>query len=401
MTDVWKLYPENLPDFYTLKLFIIPSWYPTELHPESGTFFKERAHMLKECGLNVVVGTHIVHSVKDVFRAPFSSNIQEKIEERIPTYISQSVNIFPKMEKLMFQRYTLNSLKLFQHLIQKEGKPDAVWFQSTLWAGSALGEFLKRHQIPFMVSEHLKEFLNNDFSEFQRELIKSAYTNSSKIIATSNALYNSINKNYPETSSKLTLLPNPVDEDIFTLAPPSDPKVQNILCIAHFREEKRIDVLIRAFHQLINEGHTFTLKLAGKGPLKKQLEKMVHLKGLTDSVKFIGHLPQRELVEELHKTDILVLPSQVETFGMALIEAGACGVPVVATYCGGPKDIVTSETGILVEPESVSALKEGIQKMIQNFHQFDREGVRKSSIKRFGKEQFAHSIKEILQSILR
>ncbi len=400
MTDVWKLYPENLPDFYTLKLFIIPSWYPTELHPESGTFFKERAQMLKECGLNVVVGTHIVHSVKDVFRAPFSSNIQEKIEEGIPTYISQSVNIFPKLEKMAFQRYTLITLKLFQHLIQKEGRPDAVWFQSTLWAGAALGEYLNSQQIPFMVSEHLKEFLNNDFSEIQIGLIKTTYTNASKIIATSNDLYNSLNNNYPEFSSKLALLPNPVDEDIFTLATRSENTPKNILCIAHFREEKRIDILLEAFHQIINEGHSLALYLAGKGPLRKQLEKMVYSKGISKSVKFLGHLPQAELVKELHKADILVLPSQVETFGMALIEAGACGVPVVATDCGGPEDIVTSEVGFLAKPESVSALKEGIQKMIQNYHQFDREEIRNTTIKRFGKGQFAQSIKELLQSIL-
>jgi len=285
-------------------------------------------------------------------------------------------------------------------LIQKEGKPDAVWFQSTLWAGAAIREFLKRQQIPFMVSEHLKEVLNNDFSEFQRELIKSTYTNSSKIIATSNAVYKSINKNYPQSSSKLTMIPNPVDENIFTLAPPSYGKPKNILSIAHFRQEKRIDILIDAFHQLIKEGYFLTLRLAGKGPLRKQLEKMVYSKGISESVIFLGHLPQADLVKELHKTDILVLPSQVETFGMALIEAGACGVPVVVTDCGGPEDIVTSEVGILIEPESVSALKKGIQKMIKKFYKFDRLKIRNSTIRRFGKEQFAHSIKDLLKSIL-
>ncbi len=400
MTDGWKLYQENLPDIYTLKLFIIPSWYPTDLHPESGTFFKERAKMLKEFGVDIVIGTHIVHSAKEIFRYPVKSSIQEVGEEGLPTYISQSLNIFPKMERLALRRYTLNTLKLFQYLIQQKGRPDAVWFQSTIWAAAALGEFLKNNKIPFIVSEHLKEFLNNDFSEFQKELINSTYGNASNIIATSTALFNAINKNYPESSLKLSLLPNPVDEDVFTLAPPINSPPQCILCIAHFRAEKRIDILLEAFHQLVKEGKSLTLLLAGKGPLKNHLLRKINSLKLNDTVKLVGYLPQSELVQELHKSHFLVLPSQTETFGMTLIEAGACGVPVVATKCGGPEDIITSETGILTEAGSVSALKSSLQEMIQNYHKYNRDKIRASTIRRFGKEQFAHSMKQILSSVL-
>lgn len=393
MADCWKLYYENLPDIYTLKLFIIPSWYPTEFQPDSGTFFKDWTQILHENGFEVVVGAHIMYSAKMIFKLPIRKEIQKLMISEFPEYVLETTNIFPKLEKLAFHRYKLNSLKLFHHMIQNEGMPDLVWFQSSIWAGVALSKILYKEKIPFIVSEHLKEFMNNGFSRFQHEMIQFSYSKALTVLASSKTLFYSIQKQY--IHSQIIQLPNPVDEDIFTLSSLKDTHPKHILCIAHFRSEKCINILLDAFHQLSVSGKNMTLRLIGKGPLKKDLETKINSLGLKDTVKMVGHLSQSEVVKELHKSHFLVLPSQIETFGMALIEAGACGVPVVATKCGGPEDIVTSKTGILVEPGSVSALYNGLQDMNKNFHKFDRTEIRQYIVDRFGKERFVSAFKRI------
>ena len=69
---------------------------------------------------------------------------------------------------------------------------------------------------------------------------------------------------------------------------------------------------------------------------------------LSEFIDLKGYLSQHQIVKELHNNDILISASDVETFGVVLIEAQACGLPVIATNCGGPSDIISDETGILV-----------------------------------------------------
>ena len=85
---------------------------------------------------------------------------------------------------------------------------------------------------------------------------------------------------------------------------------------------------------------------------------------------------------------------------MVLIEALACGLPVVATDCCGPKDIITPESGILVKPGSVSELTEGLKKIIKSFDQFDPSGIRSSAIQRFGQQKYVESIRNFTTNLI-
>ena len=51
-----------------MKLLIIRSWYPTDIHPESGTFFKDRAMILQRCGFSITIVTHVLHSTRDILK---------------------------------------------------------------------------------------------------------------------------------------------------------------------------------------------------------------------------------------------------------------------------------------------------------------------------------------------
>ena len=386
-----------------MKLFIIPSWYPTEIHPESGSFFRDRASILQKNGIEIIIGAPVTHSLKDFFRFSHNNTIQVDINGELPTYLLESINIFPKMEKLFFKRYKKFAITIFNKLLETHGLPDLVMIHSSLWAGGALGEILNKNDIPFVLTEHLKEFLiPNGFSTFQKNIIHNTYSMASQILLSSSPLKNAISKNFNTHKSKLNLLPNPVDENLFTLR-----KVPNInpqfiiVCISLFRPEKRIDLVLESFNNLVHSGIKAKLKLIGDGPLKHEIENKIQKLGISDLVELPGYLPQKRIIDELHNSHFLVLPSDIETFGMVLVEAQVCGLPVVATDCGGPKDIVTAESGILVTPGSVSELAGGMQKLIRSFDEFDPSEIRNSVIQKFGQQSYAESIINITANLIK
>ena len=122
---------------------------------------------------------------------------------------------------------------------------------------------------------------------------------------------------------------------------------------------------------------------------------------ISNSVELKGYLSQKRIVEELHKNDFLVLGSKVETFGVVLIEAQACGLPVVATDCGGPSDIISSDTGILVKPGSVNDLTRGMKNIIKKLDQYDLMKIRNRTIKYFGKKTYTEAIKRVVRKIIK
>jgi len=385
-----------------MKLFIIPSWYPTKIHPESGSFFRDMASILQKNGVEIVVGAPITHSLSDFFRFTHNNAIQVDIDEGMPTYILESINIFPKMEKLFFKRYKKSAITIFNKLLEIHGFPDLVMIHSSLWAGGALGKILNKNNIPFVLTEHLKEFLiPNGFSSFQKNIINNTYSMASQILLSSSSLKNTISKNFNTHKSKLILLPNPIDESLFTLR-----KIPNInpqfiiVCISIFRPEKRIDLVLESFNNLVNSGIKAKLKLIGDGPLKHEIENQIQKLGVADLVELPGYLPQKRIIDELHNSHFLVLPSDIETFGMVLVEALACGLPAVATDCGGPKDILTSESGILVKPGSASELTGGMKKLIRSFNKFEPQEIRNSVIRKFGQQSYAESIINLTTNLI-
>ena len=89
--------------------------------------------------------------------------------------------------------------------------------------------------------------------------------------------------------------------------------------------------------------------LFGDGPLRERLQRLVEESGLCDCVTLRGRVPTRELVEQYQKSDVFCLPTLREPGGGAILEAMACGLPVITSDYGGPRYSVTDDCGIRIE----------------------------------------------------
>ena len=87
-------------------------------------------------------------------------------------------------------------------------------------------------------------------------------------------------------------------------------------------------------------------------------------------------------------SDCFVLSSNFETFGVVLIEALACGLPLIATKCGGPEDIVNKQNGILMDVENQLQLEDAMLTMYKNANKYDKQKLRSDAKDRFGEKAF-------------
>ena len=385
-----------------MKLLIIPSWYPTNIHPESGTFFRERALILQRHGFNITIAAHIVHSARDVlkFKPGPNDNMPVSDNEMI-VYKTEALNPYPKLPKQAFKSYKKSISILVQHIIAKQGKPDLVFIHSSLFAGAALAKNLHEQSIPFMVSEHLKEFIIADgWTAFQKACIKDSYNYASRIIVTSAALKNNIQSGFNIIDEKIVLIPNPADVQSFSLRTENIEGPFTFIAIALLRQEKRLDILINAFARLIEKMPDAVLTIVGDGPEKDNLELLSRKLNISKRVNFTGYQRKPAVAEMLRHHHVLVLSSEVETFGVALVEAMTAGLPVIATRCGGPESIVSPDTGMLVKRNDPFKLAKAMQKMIDRYSIYDPNKIRHIALEQYGDKTYVTRITETISSIV-
>lgn len=169
-------------------------------------------------------------------------------------------------------------------------------------------------------------------------------------------------------ASRIIAMPNGIDTLRFTFNPASRASllaqlqlIDNtplILAVGRFTEAKDYPNLLTAFSQLPNELSHAQLAIIGTGEERTKIEALAVQLGLVDRIHFLGL--QRYVHEWMSAADVFVLSSAWEGFGLVVAEAMACERVVVATDCGGVKEVL-GECGILVPAKNSAALAQGLQ----------------------------------------
>lgn len=141
-----------------------------------------------------------------------------------------------------------------------------------------------------------------------------------------------------------------LEHERFRLAdPPPRSGTPLLVSWSRLRRYKSLDVAIRAFDLVQRELPEARLLIMGRGPDEKRLRALAVKLGLQDKVEFRGFQPWEELVRTLHRCHVFLNPSPKEGWGLTVVEANQCGLPVVATDAPGLRDSVRDgETGVLV-----------------------------------------------------
>lgn len=171
---------------------------------------------------------------------------------------------------------------------------------------------------------------------------------------------------------KILVIPNGIDPSAFP-AHHYAASPRHIMMVACLREEKRIDVLIRAMPQVLARFPDARLTLGGEGRCRAALTQLTNELGLADRVTFLGH--RDDVPQVLHGGDVFVLPSRSEAFPNSVMEAMAAGLPVVASNVGGIPELVRDgHNGRLVPPGDVDALARALVDVLGDPERAERFG---------------------------
>ena len=183
-----------------------------------------------------------------------------------------------------------------------------------------------------------------------------------------------------------------------------------ILHVSTFRPIKRItdciEIVARINHLEIGSGSQSSVRLVmcGDGPERADAEALAAKLGIADSVTFVGKQPQSQVREYLSVADLLLLPSQSESFGLTALEAMACEVPVIATRVGGIPELVEDKgCGYLFEIGDVDGMAAASLRVLSEDAERERLGRRgrEIAVSRFRTEKIIPQYEELYSRVIR
>lgn len=271
--------------------------------------------------------------------------------------------------------YYLNSLMIGRgsEILNKDPF-DLIHAHDWLVARAAL-ELKKRYGIPVLTTVHATEMgrgngLLNDYQKTIHSIEDLLIRNSERVICCSKFMHDHLQQKFDVPAQKLDLIPNAVDVTRFNSSKePEDssnsgtgdkaPYGKVVLYVGRIVAEKGLSTLIEAFAKLRQDKFNASLVIVGEGPIKERLENETRKRGLDTCINFTGLVDEPSLVKLYRSSDVFVLPSLYEPFGIAALEAMASLLPVVVSDTGGLSEIVENDvTGVKVpvnDPDSLSA----------------------------------------------
>ena len=182
-------------------------------------------------------------------------------------------------------------------------------------------------------------------------------------VSDANARY--IERTFGVPGAHLAVIPCGIDTDSFRPASGPRPDPHRILCVARLVAVKNHELLLRACALVRDRGLKFRCVLVGDGVLRGEIEALRAGLHLEDVVETTGAASQAETLEHWQRATVGVLTSVSEGMPVALMEAAACGVPVVATAVGGVPELVEhGVTGLLVHPGAVGAFADALERLL-------------------------------------
>lgn len=379
-----------------MTIVIISRGIPSTKYPQLGCFELDQAKALKRAGHKVImlaldgaigkrwkkIGLHRSH-IEDVACYEFFG---------LPSiYIRK---FFSSKKGLDFESLILK--RIFSKIIKENGKIDLIHahFLFQIYTGTKLKHWFN---IPLVGTEHLSSLTESPINPTIAKLAHLTYPKTNGLISVSENL----RKRIIELSGRESkVIHNLIDTS--NLKPAlelTSNKVFTIIGLGSLIKRKGFDILINAFAESYLKDEMVILKIIGGGEEKDRLQRLIKDKGLENQIVLSGTMTKKEIFEELHNADLFVLPSRLENFSVAIIEATANGVPAIATLCGGIEEYpVPNVTKIPVD--DVNALKVALETNFKNSKKINRKEIQDITLQHFSPENIAREIEMVYKEVL-
>jgi L-malate glycosyltransferase len=249
----------------------------------------------------------------------------------------------PKYTDYLWRHFVMELARVYA---RDQGPPTLIYAQWALRSGVAAREIASEFGCPYVITEHFTGFARKILRGWEEEQAKEAYGGAAAVSAVSKALARTIAPFVPGRT--IEIVPNCIRGDRFPISLRQERSGFRFLTVCHLSPKKRVDLLIRSFSDQFRGDSGVELIIGGDGPDRPVLEQLARSLDIAGQVIFLGQLDYAGVRDVMRASDVFVLPSDFETFGVVIIEAMATGMPVIATASGGPEEIICQATGLVV-----------------------------------------------------
>jgi glycosyltransferase involved in cell wall biosynthesis len=371
-----------------LRIIVVPSWFPSPQAPLAGIFFAEQTELLARHAPSIDV--HVFAVPRRNFDIPLKRPLaalrvlngwrrvaKHSVREVTPNYAVHTFETMVWSDRLAHGGLLHEARRMARvaHGIERERGPfDLVHAHVSHPAGFVAAELARLLGVPLVVSEHMSPFPFDDMRGADGRPfpdVLSPLTTAARVTAVSRAHAASIAR---YVDRPIDVFPNFIDGSRFAPGTHHREEPFRFLSVGHLVPQKGFDVLLRSLAICHAGGDRFHLTIVGKGYEEESLKTIARELGVEGAVTWLG-APERSAMAGVYRAaDGFVLASRHESFGVVVIEALASGLPVVATRCGGPEEIVTPECGLLAPPEDPAALAVAMRELAQRH--FERSAIR-------------------------
>lgn len=383
-----------------MHILVIPSYYPTEELPSTGIFFREQVEALHKANhkIGVIVAPRIRATMTQFrkhknIRELFSSTMEES-DLGYPIFRMHwgwFPRIFPRICGWLHKNA---GLKAFEQYINQYGHPDIIHAHNIFYSGYIAMKIGQKYNIPVALTEHSSNFIRGRiFLPGQHAIAKTTLEGVEQIATVSHKLGQKLQNYVP--SRQIKTISNIVQTDYFTI-PDTQPNLMpfQIGVAGNLIPLKGYDLLLKAFAKVFKDREV-NLRIAGSGAELNKLIQLSESLEINTQVTFLGRLNRAGIRDLMQKSHVIVSSSYVETFGVTLIEAMACGKPVIATRSGGPQEFVTEETGILIPTRDVDALANALDTIMKNYETYDPQHIRDYCMSKFSQEVIVKHLEQL------
>jgi len=370
-----------------LHIVFLARWYPHHYDPMFGLFVQRHAEAAALYNDVSVIYVHADENANEKFEVERST---ENNVDTIRVYYKK-----PKSKILSLIRFfKANKLALSQ--LQK---PDLIHVHVLTRCGViALWQKII-HGTPYIITEHWSRYLpGNDFSGFLRKIATRIVVKNASTITTVTENLAKAMQNHGLRNKSYVVLPNVVDVNLFKPIEKhySKAKIIHVSCFED--KSKNISGLIDALAILESKNIDYQCVFIGEGMDFEAMKSYATEKLNYENIRFTGLLQGQALADELASGDFLVLSSNYENMPVVILEALACGLPVVSTNVGGIKEMVDENCGILVPAKSTEKLANAMQTMIEN-HNYDVNLLRNKVLSKYSYEAVGQFLDKIYKKM--
>jgi len=383
-------------------VLIMTSGYPTVKSPGNGIFEFDQAKALQSAGCKVVFAAVDLRSIRRWRKWGFEHLSKDGVEIYA---INIPLGRFPHSIISFFGKWGIK--KLYKKIKSDHGEPDIVHAHFLGMGEISLALKKMTNLSKFVLTEHSSALIQNE-DDTKSWIKKSAafiYSNQDKVIAVSRSLADKINSDY---EANAICIPNMYDDKIFYYKKDKEPiSIFQFAFVGNLIKSKNPIFCIECFYNafvgmdfVTQKGEQICLSIIGDGPERDACLAIIKKLAMENNVKLYGRLQRTQIAEIMNESKCFVVPSKYETFGVVFIEAMACGLPVIATHCGGPESFVDETNGILNPVDDRSALVSAFKYMLKNADNFDSEMIAKTTASNFSPNAVSQKIINVYENLL-